>query len=283
VGKLKDFWKSIERKLLPGHDPDFLIIGTQKSGTTSLYYWLNRHPKLAGSYPKEIQYFSRHQHKGKDLNWYRKRFTSFKREALHFEASPSYIFNESIAKQLKELYPTIKLIVILRNPIDRAYSAWNMYRQHYKRGTLRRSLPARSASQENLMFQNLTERNDYPTFRQAIEIEQDLIAKGEEKGINFLRKGLYYDQIATYLKYFDAGQLLILSMRELDDPQKIVAKILLFLFIDNSGPQVGEAFQSRNARKYQEKINPEDRAFLEEFYRESNQKLFGFLGQPMDW
>jgi hypothetical protein len=283
VGKLKDFRKYLERKILPGHDPDFLIIGTQKSGTTTLFYFLDKHPRLAGSWPKEVQYFSRHQQGGKDLTWYRKRFTSLKKNALYFEGSPSYIFDEAIAKQLHELYPSIKLIVILRNPVDRAYSAWNMYRQHFKRGKLRRSLPPRSATQENLMYQNLTAGSDYPTFREAIDMERDLIAKRESAGVNFLRKGLYFEQIAIYLKYFKREQLLIVGMRELDEPQKLVSKILKFLGVENSDAWQVPTLKTRNTRKYAEKIDSEDRAFLAEFYRESNQKLIDLLGQPVNW
>jgi hypothetical protein len=185
MGKIKDFRKYIERKLLKKHDPDFLIIGTQKSGTTSLFYLLDKHPKLAGSWPKELHYFSQAT-LTKNLDWYRTHFTSLKRDPLYFEASPNYINHEYVAKRLKDLYPAIKLIVILRNPVERAYSAWNMYYMHFRRGTLRG-------------FKNLTEgREDFPTFSETIAIEHDLIKK-DLPGVNILRKGLYYDQISMYL------------------------------------------------------------------------------------
>ena len=113
-------------------------------------------------------------------------------------------------------------------------------------------------------------------------MERSLIDKGESDGVNFLRKGLYYDQIAIYLKYFNRQQLLILGMRELDEPQKLVSKVLKFLNVDYADSWEVPSLKTRNTRKYEVKIGSADWVFLEEFYRESNQKLFGLLGQLRD-
>lgn len=235
MGKLKDILKSVERKFLPGHNPDFMIIGAQKSATTTLFYYLNKHPKLAGSWPKEMHFFSKYMYHGKDMAWYRKHFTSLKKKPLFFEASPGYIYNESVAQELKRHFPTIKLILILRNPINRAFSAWNMYQKHYNNGKLHKRLTPRYPGGENLMYKYLTEgRTSFPTFKECIKMECDLIKRGERLGINFLRKGLYHDQIIAYLKYFKRDQLFIIGMKDLViDPKKSIQNILTFLNVNS--------------------------------------------------
>lgn len=281
MGKLKDIQKFFERKFCKGHDPDFLIIGTQKSGTTTLFYLLNQHPKLAGSWPKEMHYFSRKD--TPNLDWYRSHFTSFKKNPLFFEASPNYIFHEFVAVKLSKLYPSIKLIVVLRNPIERAYSAWNMYYDHFKKGKLRERLPRVSSEQENLMYKQLTENRTYPTFKECIDMEMDQIQKADPEGINFLRKGLYYNQISVYLKYFDMSQLLILGIKDLKHPQDCVDKVLNFLKVQDSGSWVVKNAKVKNKRSYKERISDSDRAFLNAFYEKPNQQLTNLLNYQVNW
>lgn len=285
MGKLKDLQKSIEQKLLPGHDPDFMIIGAQKSATTTLFYYLNRHPKLAGSWPKEMHFFSRHMYQGKNLEWYRKHFTSLKKNPLFFEASPNYMYLESVAQELKRNYPAIKLILILRNPISRAFSAWNMYREHFNKGNLYKRLPPLYPNGVNLMYKNLTDgRTSFPTFSECIKMECDLINQGELSGVNFLRRGLYYDQISTYLKYFNKDQLFILGMKDLViDPKKSIQNILTFLHVDTSKKWEPPALKAKNKRSYSMKIEDADHDVLKEFYRVPNQKLKELLGYQINW
>lgn len=285
MGKLKDIQKYIERKLLPGHDPDFMIIGAQKSATTTLFYYLNKHPKIAGSSPKEITYFTRHVFLGKDLAWYRKHFTSLKKDPLFFEATPNYMYFESAAQQLKQLYPNIKLIIILRDPINRAFSAWNMYREHFIKGNLSKRLPPLNPNGENLMYKNLTDgRNNFPTFSECIKIEYNLINQKEQSGLNFLRRGLYFDQISMYLKYFKRDQFFILGMRDLvNDPKKSIQEILNFLNIKNPETWEPPALKAKNKRSYNLKIESADRDMLNEFYKVPNQKLKELLGSDINW
>lgn len=283
MGKIKDILKFCERKLLKGHDPDFMIIGTQKSGTTSLFYLLNAHPRLAGSWPKEMHYFSK-KHQPRDLEWYKSHFTSLKKNPLFFEASPNYIYHEHVARKLKELYPSIKLIVVLRNPVDRAYSAWNMYYEHFKNGKLRDRLPRVSATEENLMYAQLTGTQDrYPSFKECAEIEMAQIEKGGTEGINFLRKGLYFDQIRTYLKYFERSQLLVIGIKDLKEPQIITDKVLKFLDVHYSGTWRATNPKLKNQRTYKERLIDADREFLNAFYEKPNQQLNELLGYKVNW
>jgi hypothetical protein len=220
---IKQSLKRLSQKILPGHDPSFLIIGAQKAGTTSLHHHLDQHPKLAGSFPKEINYFSRHIHHGKDLNWYRKCFTSLtKPNALFFESTPNYLHSESVAKDIATHYPNIKLIIILRDPVIRAYSGWNMYRSFSPKEVERKkAIKLKSAQSENKVYKYFFEnRTEFPSFREIVELELDFIAKGSTNGPYILRKGLYADQIKAYYKHFDKSQILILGFKDLIHAQQ---------------------------------------------------------------
>ena len=123
----------ITAHLMGGGLPDFIIIGAQKSGTTSLYRFIVKHPAIAPATKKEVHYFSI-WYKFGEL-WYRSHFPTnlsrynfYKRtnqKLLSGEASPVYLFYPVVPGRMKELLPDVKLIVILRNPVDRAYSHYH--------------------------------------------------------------------------------------------------------------------------------------------------------------
>ena len=103
--------------------PDFVIIGAQKAGTTSLYDLMTRHPSIAPAYDKELRYFSTYYDRGE--TWYRSNFPVV-RGQLTGESTPSYVFYSAAPSRMKKLLPNARIIVILRNPVDRAYSHYNM-------------------------------------------------------------------------------------------------------------------------------------------------------------
>ena len=115
--------------------PNFIIIGAQKCGTTSLYRNLIKHPHIASALRKEVYYFDLKFGK-KNTVWYKAYFPTVfytycmekirGHKLLTGEATPNYIFNPHSPKRVAHLLPQIKLIVMLRNPVDRAYSHYNM-------------------------------------------------------------------------------------------------------------------------------------------------------------
>lgn len=97
----KNFTKSIGKYIFSGNDPDFKIIGVQKSGTTSLHYYLNQHPNLVGTFPKSIHYFEKKVNFGYNIDFYKNQFNHFcPKNKLFFESTTKYIYNESVAIQL---------------------------------------------------------------------------------------------------------------------------------------------------------------------------------------
>ena len=140
--------------------PDFLIIGAQRCGTTSLYRYLEKHPQVIGAAPsKGVHYFDVHHERS--LRWYRAHFPTRRRRervgrrAVTGEASPYYVFHPHGPDRVRAAVPNVRLILMLRDPVVRAFS---QYQQEYARGF-----------------------EDAETFERALELEQGRLAGERER------------------------------------------------------------------------------------------------------
>src|SRR3712207_6690007 len=104
--------------------PDFVIIGTQRGGTTSLYHYLSKHPEVLPALRKEIHFFDLNFDRG--LDWYLAHFARQDQPGLVGEASPLYMFHRDVPERVRRVLPNAKFIALLRNPVDRAYSQYQM-------------------------------------------------------------------------------------------------------------------------------------------------------------
>ncbi len=254
--------------------PDFIIIGAAKCGTTSLYDYLIQHPNIGTASKKEIIFFDLNYEKG--TFWYRSHFPTIftkylyrlkNKDFITGEASPGYIFHPYAPQRIFKLIPKVKLIILLRNPVDRAYSHYN---QQVKNG--RQTL----------------------SFEDAINVEQQLVKTGEFKNIlnkgnydiyNFvslshLVSGIYVDQIKSWMDVFPRGQSLIIHTQDLEeDPDKILSQIFEFL---NLSKYKIKNLERKNVGKYHD-MNIKTRNFLIEYFKPYNKKLYEFLGKNFDW
>lgn len=276
---------SVVQKVMPGHFPDFIIIGAQKSGTSSLFTYLKNHPNLTASSKKELHYFDRLVHHGYSLDWYKSQFyrKSLKPQ-LYFESTPKYIYLEDVAKQIAEIKPDTKFILILREPVKRAYSAWNMYKDFFE---TKRSLNVhkeRIPGKENSILKFLCkDRSDFPSFLEAVKIEEKLIEDNREHEPSIIRRGFYTDQMYNYLKYFSRDQILIIGFQELiRDTPKCLFKVYDFLGI-KSIPFDKIDNKVVNKRSYNKEITKEEKDYMNEIYKKSNEKLFELLGFKPNW
>jgi len=250
--------------------PDFIIIGTVRSGTTSLYYNICQHECILTAAYDELGFFDSNYHLG--LNWYRSLFpTLFSKWAVKQktqfaitgEDTPFYIWNPLVAKRILKILPNIKLIVLFRNPVDRAYSNYH--------------LAVREGS-ENLSFEdaiqvelkNLDKIND--------NIKQDVNKYAIAR--SYIAKGFYADQLKIWLELFRFEQLIIISTEDLEsNPQKTLDNIYDFLKIPKNHVLIPE---KQKIASYP-KIKDETRKFLIDLYKKSNAELFTMIGQTFDW
>ena len=226
--------KRVSRRLgIVTHDfrplPDFLIIGTHRGGTTSLHQYLDEHPCIAPKFPrvqylKGVHYFDQHFPQG--ISWYRSHFpTAAYRHYLRLrhgapvltgEASPYYLFHPAAAERAARVVPHAKIIVLVRDPVERAYSHWKRERRD---GT------------EPLGFEDAVAAEPE---RLAGEVERilsdDRYYSYAHENFSYVSQGLYIEALGTWLEYFPREQVHIeVSERFLREPQHAYDRVLRFL------------------------------------------------------
>lgn len=277
--ELNKFADGLAKRILPSNFPDFIIIGAQKAGTSFLHHYLSQHPDLQGSDPKEIHFFDKKINQGYDYKWYKNNFLrkSFKKK-LYFESTPKYVYHDEIPKYLFDINPDIKLILLLREPVVRAYSAWNMYLDFFNQ-----KLPNVPDPNGGVYKYLIKDRAEFPSFMEAIEIELKLIENNESLEPSLLRRGLYDQQIKNWLQYFDKEQLLIMGFNELTcDSESSFKTVTDFL---GCRPLKVDpvTMKPQNKRTYDSSMSEEERTFLENYYSHTKTELKKILGRDIDW
>lgn len=198
--------------------PNFLIIGAAKSGTSSLQMYLRQHPEIYMSPVKEPHYFSFNDEtkytKGpKDPIYkaitnfedYQSLFDNATDEKIIGEASTSYLYRPEAPERIHALIPDVKMIAILRNPVERAFSAY----MHVVRDG----------------------RETAKDFAEALTFEESRKAANWDPIWHFTSVGHYYEQLQRYLKLFNREQLKIYLYEDLDKNKNILIKDI-FTFLD---------------------------------------------------
>ena len=201
-------------------NPNFIIIGAMKAATTSLYTYLKQHPDIFMTSIKEPKFFNNFnkdsrfklQGKGlikiKTLEQYQNLFKEAISEIAIGEASPSYLFDENCHILIKKILPKAKIIAILRQPVERAYSNF---------------LHAKRADQEK-----------DTDFEKAFNEENKILKKGI-KTHYYLEKGFYYKQLKKYYDVFPKEQIKIILFEDMiKNPGKITQEVFKFLNVDLS-------------------------------------------------
>lgn len=268
-----------------GGRPDFIIVGAQKSGTSSLFNYLNKMPGMNGSTIKELHYFDREDNFQKGAAWYESHFVRFPgKKGLFFEASPSYLYSEHVAERIAAYNPNVKIIVLLREPVSRAFSAWNMYRHLSEEGLLPRSTRKDHRGRPESPIYTTFFKNGCPSFSDYIDFELDLIQKGGGEEPAVLRRGLYKPQLERYARLFGRENMLVIGFNELKvDSEAVVRKCHEFLGVPYAPSKHAAAREIQNQKPYRSKISDRDLRILNDFYAQPNAELRDWLGYDIDW
>ena len=266
--------------------PDFIIIGGQKCGTTWLRYHLRRHPQVHVP-TKEAQFFNRRHRLARGQSWYESFFETAAPDQIVGDKSPDYLWTTSdgtrnhIAgshERIHDMYPDMKLVVTLRNPVNRAVSALNHF--------IRRGHISPLYGIDALLFGD----------------EQSRV-----EGLGIIEKGFYYRELRRYLDLFDSDQILLFLFEEdiLQAPQRTLRRLYDFIGAD---PSVGTADLDRKQGEHylsllglllqyyllpkdlvklldrplpSTKLNPSPDNVLRlyDLYEEENEKLFELIGR----
>jgi len=250
--------------------PDFLIIGVQRGGTTSLYNYLVQHPDVLPGLKKETHYFTLRYRP--DLRSYREFFPTqaeINRDGKPFltgEATPYYLFYPHTLARVRRHLPQARLIVLLRNPVDRAYS-------HYHHEV--------STGAETLSFEDALAREEriLPEETRKLQADQNYISFAHMHG-SYKSRGLYADQLLPWIEQFDRQQILVLQSEAFyQDPASCMNTVFHFLNL----PEWSQGtYKQYNLTKYDTML-PETRRGLEDFYRPHNQRLYQLLARDFGW
>jgi hypothetical protein len=269
-----------------GRRPDFLIVGAQKSGTTSLFSYLDGCNGFVGSRPKEVHFFDREDNFSKGANWYEAHFSTRPgKRGLFFEASPEYLCREKVPERVKAYNADLKIIILLREPVSRLYSAWNMYRQWSDDGVIPWGIANDQYGREESPIYSVFFRNECPSFSDYIKLELQLIEKGDhEEEPSLIRRGLYMPQIKRYVDLFGWDNVLVLGFNELkNDSEGVIRKCHEFLGVSYVGSSAVGGQEIKNKRTYPSSMKDEDIELLHTFYQQPNKELFHYLGFQPDW
>jgi Sulfotransferase domain len=263
--------------------PDFLVIGTAKCGTTSLFDWLGEHPSIRrpttdGHLRKELLFFDYNHRLGAD--WYRGHFATegerraFERDHGHpfltGEATASYLTSQPAPARVAKLLPGVKLIALFRDPVDRAYSAFQMSRREGLE-PCEQFESAIAAEAERLAPELARERTD-PRYN----------PKPPPLGFwSYLHRSRYADHVARWLGYFPREQFLFLRFEDLvAEPQMMLDRVYEFLGVPLAPSR---EFPKRNWHGDYGSMEPETRAVLSEYFRPYNQRLSELTGVEFSW
>ena len=258
-------------RMLPG----FLIVGAQRGGTTSMYRTLDQHPAiLKAVLHKGVHYFDTGY--GHSLAWYQGHFPLRARAArarratgdvpLTFESSPYYMFHPLAAERISRDLPGVKLLVLVRDPVERAYSA---HAHELARG--------------------------YETepFERALELEDERLAGEAERIVAepgylshshqhhaYLTRGLYADQLERLAQFVGRDRIHVVdSGRFFTHPEPVYDGVLEFLGLGRRGYPVFERHNARPRSPMPETL----RATLNEHFAAPDERLASWLGHPPSW
>lgn len=248
--------------------PDFLIIGTQRGGTSSLYRYLGAHPDVVSSLRKETEYFSTEYHRGE--SWYRAHFPLLRPgRRVTFEATPDYLLHPLAAPRAATLLPGRPIIAMLRDPAARAFS---QYRHNRRLGLESLSFPEAIAAEPRRLrgeYERIERNPDY----QALPLRRH----------GYAERGLYAQQLERWLARFD--RVLVVSSEDfMRDPRPVFSTVLDFLGLDQWEPDAFVNYSYRDPATRPGAEMPGDvRNELEIAFRDPNSRLRDLLDRDFDW
>ena len=249
--------------------PHFLIIGAQKSGTTSLFSYLKQHPQILMSLWKEVHFFDFNYEKGE--SWYLSHFPVTLKVApgsIVGEASPYHLCHPHSPGRIHDLLPDVRLIAVLRNPTERAIS-------HYFHGVKngREPLPLMKALQ--------AEEGRISAEWQKMQ-QDEFYSSRAHQSFSYKQRGVYIQQLKRYWKYFEKEQLLAVSSESLfRDPNKTLQEVFRFLGVDLDF--IIEDTSAKNISRNRTEVSPAAYQYLNQFFRPYNEELYQHIGQEFDW
>ena len=246
--------------------PDFLVIGAQRAGSTSLFAQICAHPGVAAPSHKEIHYFDLQSFRGR--RWYRSHFppVSSSRGRITGEASPYYLFHPAVPARVAEALPDVHLVAVLRDPVARAYSQYQL---------------------------SIRDGHETLGFEDALRAEPERLAGEDDRLLadgayrshahrhhSYAARGAYAEQLLRWHGHLPKERLLVVSSEELvADPAGTAGAVLEFLGLDT---EAVPPLPVRNQRPYVP-MSDAARSLLEARFEEPNRQVYELVGRDLGW
>jgi hypothetical protein len=234
---------------------DFILAGAQKSGTTALHYFLEKHPQITLGDQQEMHFFDDEESFSRAIDYeiLHRHFPPAPASTIAGECTPSYLYWKPSAERIWKYNPDIKLLVLLRNPTDRAFAHWNM--QRFK-------------GREPL------------DFMAGVSAEKDRIAQPlslESRRFSYIDRGFYSEQLRRFLKFFPREQLKIIKFEEFrNQQQETLNSICEFLGVKPLGRVRSK---DKNIVPYEREMTLDERGYLYQIFAGE----IVSLEQLLDW
>jgi len=252
--------------------PDYLIIGAAKCGTSSMYENIIKHPSIMPAFTKEIHFFTRNYSKG--VSWYHQMFpTHFskkyiekfkKSKFLTGEASPSYLSHGDVPERVFKLLPNVKLIAMLRNPVNRSFSR---YQQQIRQ-------------KKDIVLKKVERGNKFVAIPEEEFFNLEFLKKNPNAFYKIMEESTYINGLERWKKFFPEKQLLIIKSEDFfSDPERIMKQVFEFLGVSNF-----------KLKKYEKKrvggylpMKDQTKNFLVEYFKPYNKKLNEKFKLNFEW
>jgi hypothetical protein len=234
---------------------DFILAGTQKSGTTALHYFLSKHPDVAMGDRQEMHFFDNEEifSRPVDYELLHQHFRRVPTSTIAGECTPIYIYWKPAIERIWKYNPKIKFLIILRNPVDRAFAHWNM--QRFK-------------GREPLDFLDAV-KEEKSRAKEAAPLQL--------RRFSYVDRGFYAGQLERVFKFFSKEQVKIIKFEEFQGKKsETLNAIFRFLGVE---PVLSSRDKDRNVVPYERKITAKERKYLYTIFADNIAKL----EQMLDW
>lgn len=253
--------------------PDFMIAGEAKCGTTSLYRYILEHPDVLPCDRKEPKNFIEHR---KSLLYCRSHYPLLIQKYLAGalrgrlpitgEATAEYLSDPNVPCDIATVLPEVKVIIMLRNPVERAYSDYCMFSNRDRA----------QYSFEDIVSRSIEWLCD-PSLNDLVEAALHL----EHFYLRFVARGIYVRNVERWMNWFPAEQILIVKSEEFfRNTQEVTNQVFEFLGLE---PFTIPRSDIKRKGEYLTNMSEETRRKLDEFYAPYNEKLYQLVGTNMGW
>jgi len=263
------------------------IVGAQKAGTSALHNYLIKHKEIQGGVQKELNFFNYKENFDQGTKFYHSKFKPvlfYKPDPIRIDSTPQYLMDNEIAKRIYAYNPNSKIVILLREPTSRAFSAWNMYKQFSELSIEnKKQLIKDNVSISNTRhFKELINSKPFPSFDEFVERE---INSNTKDGVfpNVLRRGLYADQVKAYIDCFGVNNVMVFESHYFRKHKiQVTNKILDVLQLSHLQIEDNQ-FKDVHVRTYEKPIKDSTKKRLIAYYKLHNEELFKLINQRFNW